>query len=257
MKIFLCGQKAFGAAVAEAIARQHDIVGVSSPPWSSRAGTGGEQHKDRTRVVAERLGIPWSPSGTFRAETVPSGTDVIVAAHAHDYIGARCRAAARYGAIGYHPSLLPVHRGRDAVRWTIKMGDRIAGGSVYWLSQDVDGGPIAAQQFVFVRPGETVQSLWQERLAPLGVSLIVDVLADIAAGRIVKTPQDESCATWEPSWNRPPMHRPEATIQSSSHAGQRVITDELQDQVTWCGYVKDVPGTPTGACMRPGCRCNP
>ena len=34
------------------------------------------------------------------------------------------------------------------------------------------------------------------------------VLDDIEAGRIVKEPQDETLATWEPSWERPPMERP-------------------------------------------------
>jgi len=31
--------------------------------------------------------------------------------------------------------------GRDAVEWTIRMKDPIAGGSMFWLNDTVDGGP--------------------------------------------------------------------------------------------------------------------
>jgi len=76
---------------------------------------------------------------------LPGGVDLILYAHSHDFIGAATRGKTRLGAMGYHPSLLPLHRGRDAVCWTLRMGDKVAGGSVYWLTDVVDGGPIAAQ----------------------------------------------------------------------------------------------------------------
>ena len=49
-------------------------------------------------------------------------------------------AAARLGGIGYHPSLLPRHRGIAAVEWTIREGDPIAGGTVYHLAERMDAG---------------------------------------------------------------------------------------------------------------------
>ncbi len=154
MNVFLCGQKQFGASVLEAIAKKYKVLGVSSPAFASHLATDGSQIFDRVRATAERLRIPWQPE--VRADSLPSGTDIIVAAHSHDFIGRKTRARAKFGAIGYHPSLLPLHRGRDAVRWAIHGGDRVAGGSVYWLTDTIDAGPIAAQQHVFVRPGETV-----------------------------------------------------------------------------------------------------
>ncbi|WP_205648564.1 formyltransferase family protein [Acuticoccus kandeliae] len=208
MKVFLAGQKAFGAA-AFAMLRSSgcEIVGVSAPPLRED----GTRH-DRLRAAAEDAGIPWMPSGTLRSETLPAGTDLILAAHSHDFIGRRTRMAATFGAIGYHPSLLPRHRGRDAVRWTIHMKDPIAGGSVYWLSDKMDGGDIAAQDFVFVSPGETVDSLWREKLFPLGLELLDAAVRDIAAGIIRREPQSETYATWEPSWDRPPAARPELDL---------------------------------------------
>ena len=225
LRVYLCGQKQFGLDALVAIhAAGHQIVGVSSPPFSTRTGSTGQPLPDRLRAAAQRAGIAWRPAGTLRADDVRAArVDVIVAAHSHDFLGQATRNASRFGAIGYHPSLLPLHRGRDAVRWTLHMGDRVTGGSVYWLDRNVDAGPIAAQELVFIRPTDTVESLWRERLAPLGVKLLVRVLDDLIHGRLIAIPQDEACATWEPSWSRPPLYRPELPQLGGAPEGFTVV----------------------------------
>lgn len=213
MRIYLCGQKMFGARVFHAlIAAGHTVVGVSSPPFGSRTCSDGTTPTlDRLRQVAGLMHTPWLPAGELRAPLIERlEVDLIVAAHSHDFIGRPTREAATLGALGYHPSLLPRHRGRDAVRWALHMGDAITGGTVYWLDQNVDGGPIALQEHVHIRPDETVETLWREKLAPLGVRLLVQAIAEIGRdGFVTRIPQDEACATWEPAWDRPPLFRPE------------------------------------------------
>ena len=110
---------------------------------------------------------------------MPAGVDVIVAAHSHDFISGRVRSRAKYGAIGYHPSLLPRHRGRDAIEWALRFGDPISGGTVYWLGETMDGGPIAAQDWCWVRRGDTAAALcamaswsaWEALRAQQGLSV--------------------------------------------------------------------------------------
>jgi methionyl-tRNA formyltransferase len=99
------------------------------------------------------------------------------------------------------------------------MGDPVAGGSVYWLSNRVDGGDIAAQDFAFVSPDETPDSLWRGKLFPMGLKLFEQVLEDLKAGVIRRQPQDEAYATWEPSWSRAPLHRPELLLLGSAPEG--------------------------------------
>lgn len=210
MRIFVAGQKAFGAAVLELAMRAgHHVAGVSSPPHASTLDTTGAPMPDRMRATAEGAGVPWMPAGTLRADTLPRDVDVIVAAHAHDFIGRATRLRARLGAIGFHPSLLPRHRGRDAVRWTVHMREPITGGSLYWLSDTIDGGDIAAQDWCHVRPGDTPEELWRRELFPIGLRLFARTLADLERGRVVRVPQDPALVTWEPSWSRAPLHRPE------------------------------------------------
>ena len=197
MKIALVGQRSFGAAALRAIVEAgHEVAAVFAPLG------------DRLDWEARRLDIPTS-AARLTADDLPEGLDLIVCAHAHVIVSDRALSRTLLGGIGYHPSLLPRHRGRDAVKWTVHMGDPIAGGSIYWLGPRVDGGPIAASDWLHVRPGTTASDLWRDSLFPMGVRLLVATLADLDAGRLVRVPQEEACATWEPSWDRPPADRPD------------------------------------------------
>lgn len=173
------------------------------------------------RLAAWRIDALTMVAGTLSARTMPPAIDLIVAAHSHDFIGEKTRLRARHGAIGYHPSLLPLHRGRDAIRWAIRMGDRVTGGTVYRLTNRMDGGPVLAQRHVFIRPGDTPEELWRRDLGPLGVRMLAQAVADIAAGRSPPgVSQDEALATWEPSIGRPPAFRPDLILLPPADHGQ-------------------------------------
>jgi methionyl-tRNA formyltransferase len=136
------------------------------------------------------------------AAEIAEGTELIVAAHTHARVMDDALARARLGGIGYHPSLLPRHRGIAAVEWTVKCGDPIAGGSIYHLADRMDAGAIAAQDWCFVKPGEGARELWERALAPLGIRLLTQVVAQASAtGSLPAQPQDEQFATLAPRQN--------------------------------------------------------
>ncbi|GAA5482073.1 formyltransferase family protein [Haloferula sargassicola] len=196
MNVIVAGQKHFAHEVAEMIARRPgwQIVGVSCP-------VGGDR-PDRLAEFAQNRGIPVIPSGSFTAaaaRAVAPDLDLIVCAHCHDFIGERLRSTARLGALGYHPSLLPLHRGRSAIEWAIRMRERVTGGTVYWMDDVADGGPIAAQRHVFIRPDDDAATLWRRDLAPLGLELLGEVFDQLDAGTLAAIPQSAELATWEPS----------------------------------------------------------
>lgn len=197
MRLMLVGQKWLGAEVLARLRGDgHEIASVAAP-----AG-------DRLHHAAVAAGIPvGDPGAVLAAAWVPEGIELIVAAHAHCFVAGGARRRARYGAIGYHPSLLPRHRGRDAVRWTIHMRDQVAGGTVYWMTERADAGPVAAQEWCHVRPGDDAAELWRRDLGPLGVELLARVVGDVAGGRVIGVPQDELLATWEPAFDRPALAR--------------------------------------------------
>ena len=101
MNILIAGQKWFGAEVFRAL---RALPGVSIKAVC--APTGG----DKLAGQANLYGVPVIASGTLNAASMPAGIDLIVAAHSHDFIGQATRLRAKWGGIGYHPSLLPLHR---------------------------------------------------------------------------------------------------------------------------------------------------
>ena len=214
IRVILCGQRSFGAAVFDMVREKPEIeiCAVYAPLG------------DRLHGRAEVYGFPVRTAGTLRSETMPADCDLLIAAHSHDFVSRAVRNKLRLGAIGYHPSLLPLHRGRDAVRWTVRMRDPIAGGTVFWLSDTVDGGPVAAQDWCFVRPDDDAHSLWRRELFPMGVALIGRVVADILRGRLVMRDQDPALATWEPSIaGAPRLYRPELPQIGTLPDGYEVI----------------------------------
>lgn len=193
MRITLVGSRHFGVTTLNML-RDHgvDIVRVVV-----------HDGEDRLAATAKAAGIEVAvqadPKLVTAAEIAP-GTDLIVTAHSHARVSKEALAAARLGGIGYHPSLLPRHRGIAAVEWTIKEGDPIAGGSIYHLADRMDAGAIAAQDWVFVKKGETARELWERALAPLGLRLLAEVIDHGKAhGSLPAKPQDEQFATKAPS----------------------------------------------------------
>jgi len=193
MRITLVGSRHFGVTTFNML-RQHEV---------EIARVVVHDGEDRLAAAAKAAGVEVvvqaDPKFVVASEIAPS-SDLIVTAHSHARITREALAAARLGGIGYHPSLLPRHRGIAAVEWTIKEGDPIAGGTVYHLADRMDAGAIAAQEWVFVRKGETARELWERALAPLGQKLLADVIYHAKAhGSLPATPQDEEFATKAPS----------------------------------------------------------
>ena len=193
MRITLVGSRHFGVTTLNTL-RQHgvDIVRVVV-----------HDADDRLAAAARSAGIDVTVQADPKLVTsdeIAANTDLIVTAHSHARVSKEALAAARLGGIGYHPSLLPRHRGIAAVEWTIKEGDPIAGGSIYHLADRMDAGAIAAQDWVFVKKGETARELWERALAPLGQRLLAEVI-DYAKthNTLPAKVQDEQFATKAPS----------------------------------------------------------
>jgi methionyl-tRNA formyltransferase len=190
MKCALVGSRFFAASVFEAL-RQEEGIEISCVVAPSE--------DDRLAIAARAAGVPLHVLANPRnvpEEAIVEGTDLIIAAHTHARVSDGALARARLGGVGYHPSLLPRHRGIAAVEWTILEGDPIAGGSIYHLADGWDAGALAAQDWCFVLKGETARELWERALAPMGLELIKKVvhLARVD-GALPAFPQDPRFAT--------------------------------------------------------------
>jgi methionyl-tRNA formyltransferase len=193
MRITLVGSRHFGVTTLNML-RERGVEVVRVVVADAEDRLVAAARAARIEVVVQA-----NPKLVVASEIAPQ-TDLIVTAHSHARVARNALAEARLGGIGYHPSLLPRHRGIAAVEWTIREGDPITGGTIYHLADRMDAGAVAAQDWCFVKKGETARELWERALAPLGQRLLAEVI-DYARAHdsLPATPQDEQFATNAPS----------------------------------------------------------
>jgi methionyl-tRNA formyltransferase len=187
MKVALLGTKSFGVAALEQLQkRNHEVVVVVGD--------------DTVRKAAEERGVrhAWK-----KGHTRQDVSHLINVAQPHIVVAAHWTAKVHVGRIeapvmGIHPSLLPRWRGIDAVRWTVKEGDAVAGSSAYWMDDGYDTGPVITQRWGFVDPAWDASTLWRELLFPLGIEAMDYALWLIVSGKGVGEPQNEAYATYAP-----------------------------------------------------------
>ncbi|MBF6607137.1 MAG: methionyl-tRNA formyltransferase [Flavobacterium sp.] len=207
LRVFISGQKYFGQEVFRLCNRLDfvEIVGVCAPV----------DDKYVTKL-ASTFNVPIIAAGTLRADTLPDNVDIGITAHSFDYIGRKTRYKANIGWLGYHPSLLPRHRGRSAIEWAIRMRDAITGGTVFWLNDGIDRGDIAYQDFCFIdpvlygkEPRKAARKLWEDELQDMGLRLLEQALRDVHAGIIIKRPQAKQFSTFEPNTDVKDLYKPD------------------------------------------------
>src|SRR5258706_2592664 len=127
MRTPLVGSRHFGVTTLNML-RQHgvEIAGVVVADAEDRLAAAARDAGIEVRVQANPKRVA--------ASEIADRTDLIVTAHSHARISREALAAAKLGGIGYHPSLLPRHRGIAAVGMTNPEGDTIAGRTRHQLA---------------------------------------------------------------------------------------------------------------------------
>ena len=190
MKCALVGSRFFAASVFEALRKEEGIefTSIVAPAADDRLALAAKAAGVAVHILDNPKIVP--------GKAIAAGTDLIIAAHTHARVSDEALSRSKLGGVGYHPSLLPRHRGIAAVEWTILEGDSIAGGSVYHLADGWDAGAIAAQDWCFVKKGETARELWERALAPMGLALLTKVAHHARLqGTLPAFPQDPRFAT--------------------------------------------------------------
>ena len=201
LRIAIMGQAAFGARVLEILSDQgENIIAV----WLPQGKAGGKP--DPLKTAADGRGIPTFQPESYRTpETLEvfrnTNPDLLIMAFVTDIIPPSFFGIPTQGAICYHPSILPRHRGGSAINWAVIMGDRETGLSIFWADAGIDTGAVLLQKRIPIGPEDTTGALYFNRLFPLGVEAIVESVGLIKEGRAPKMVQDEGLATYEPLCN--------------------------------------------------------
>jgi len=132
-----------------------------------------------------------------RIVSTPQEADVAVAPLLVRKISGVEIVSPRLGTLIFHPSLLPRHRGRDAIRWAYRQGEKYTGGTWFWADSGYDTGDVCEQEVVAIgdkRP----RDFYEQQMIPLCVKLLRYVISDLKAGIVRRRPQNEAAASYEP-----------------------------------------------------------
>jgi len=201
MRIVLMGQAAFGAKTLETLLEKgEEVVAVYSQPDRP------EGRADPVATLAREKDLPLRQPESYKAPEVSSDLerfrpDLLIMAFVTAIIPAAFLEIPSRGAICYHPSLLPRHRGASAINWAIIMGDEKTGLTIFQPDGGIDTGPIVLQKEIPVQPEDTTGSLYFDHLFPMGVEAILESVDLIREGNSPNIPQDEGQATYEPPCN--------------------------------------------------------
>lgn len=197
MRVVLIGQAPFGAKVLEGLLEKGEqVVAVYTPPDRG-------SRLDPLKEAALAKEIPIYQPTTYKddqvfAEYQALKPDLTILAFVTDIIPEQFFTAPSHGAICYHPSLLPLHRGASAINWAIIAGRAKTGLTIFWPDGGIDTGPILLQKEVEIGPDDTTGSIYFNHLFPKGVDAILESVDLVKEGKAPKIPQPEEGGTYEP-----------------------------------------------------------
>ena len=197
MRIVLVGQAPFGAKVLEGLlGKGEEVVAVYTPPDRG-------SRLDPLKEAALAGGIVIYQPATYKddqvfAEYKELKPELTILAFVTDIIPEKFFTEPSLGAICYHPSLLPLHRGASAINWAIIAGRAKTGLTIFWPDGGIDTGPILLQKEVEIGPDDTTGSIYFNHLFPMGVDAILESVELIKEGKAPEIQQPEKGATYEP-----------------------------------------------------------
>ena len=107
----------------------------------------------------------------------------------------------RLGTINVHASLLPQYRGSAPINWCILSGENKAGVTTMMTNEGIDTGDMLLRDEVEIGENETAEEL-TERLSKLGAQTLLRTLRALEDGTLVRTPQNEAEASYQPMLTR-------------------------------------------------------
>ena len=200
MRVVFFGTPQFAVpSLEQLIQSAHDVVGVVTQPDRPR-GRGQKVTDAPVKMTAVQHGLPVFQPARLRAPEVEEtltgwAPELGVVAAYGKILPESVLTLPRFGMINVHASLLPRYRGAAPVQRAVIDGMPETGVTIMRMVLDLDAGGMFAKVTRPIGSDET-SDIVERDLAHLGASLLLDVIDDLAAGRAVEEPQDDSLATY-------------------------------------------------------------
>jgi methionyl-tRNA formyltransferase len=150
---------------------------------------------------ADTHGIPIIQPTTLKDETLINQLsqepwDVFIVASYGKIIPKAILDIPKHGCLNVHPSLLPLLRGPAPMPASILLDMQDTGVTIIKMDEQVDHGPIVAQEKIHVEPWPLPYLELEKILGSKGGELLASTLPDWIEGKITATEQDHTKATF-------------------------------------------------------------
>lgn len=184
LAILISGRGSNMVALADAVAdgripnAQIEVV-ISDQPDAGGLNIAKERGLE-TLVIARRGRSRAEHDAEIVSELKRRGVDLVCLAGYMRILSQNFLDSFRGRILNIHPSLLPSFPGLDAQRQALNNGVKLAGCTVHFVDETLDGGPIIAQRTVPVYEGDSVESLsarileQEHRLYPEAVKRVLE-----------------------------------------------------------------------------------
>jgi methionyl-tRNA formyltransferase len=200
MRVVFFGTPQFAVpSLEQLIQSAHDVVGVVTQPDRPR-GRGQKVTDAPVKVTAVQHGLPVFQPARLRDPEVKEtltrwAPELGVVAAYGKILPESVLNLPRFGMINVHASLLPRYRGAAPVQRAVIDGMPETGVTIMRMVLDLDAGGMFAKVMRPIGSDET-SDIVERDLAHLGASLLLHVIDDLAAGRAVEEPQNDSLSTY-------------------------------------------------------------
>lgn len=202
LRVVFMGTAEFAVPSLQALVNAgHNVVAVVTQPDKPQ-GRGHRLVPSPIKVVAEQLGLPVLQPRRVKAESFQTKMrelepDLIAVAAFGQIIPQSLLDLPRLAPINVHGSLLPKYRGAAPIQRAIMAGETEIGVSTMWMDATLDTGDMLLMEALPVTQEATAGTL-TPALATLGARLLLETIQSLVEGTAVRTPQEESLATYAP-----------------------------------------------------------
>jgi methionyl-tRNA formyltransferase len=199
MRVVFMGSPEFAVPCLRALVTSgHQVALVVSQP-DKPAGRGGQLTAPAVKAAALELGLPIiqpksARTGELETALRESGATLAVVVAYGKILPRAVLDALPKGCINVHASILPKYRGAAPVQWAVIDAEPETGVAIMQLDEGMDTGPVLLEKRVPIDPDETSGELLA-RLAPVGATALLEVIAMIEGDGVTHIAQDHTKAT--------------------------------------------------------------
>lgn len=199
MKIIFLGTPEFGAIILKELcnANLKPVLVITAP--DKPAGRKQILTPSPVKTLAKRYNIQVAQSEkilNLKSLIFNLKPELIIVAAFGQILPKEILEIPKYGCLNVHPSLLPKYRGPSPIQSFILNGDKKTGVTIILMDEKIDHGQILTNsKFQIPNPKITYLEL-HNKLAELGVKLLIETIPKWTRGEIKPRPQNHSKATY-------------------------------------------------------------